>query len=179
MPHSTAWENYDASRELAAGDPPNSRCAVLGSPLYSASTDFHTYESQVAMLYNEKPHIEFVKKSGMMTTIKKYLPSKRMLRPMWKKIKPLKFRLQKKKPKKRQVLDADEFNDETAVVPARHVSTPLAIPLFSKSCLRSRMSQDFNHLMAASKTSLSSKKSSIKSVFDTSSNIHTNATTPN
>lgn len=180
MPRSMDWERYCDRKELRI-DPANSRYAVLGSSMTASSTGSITYESHISMLYDEKPHIEIVKKSSMMKTFKKFWPSRRMFKPMLLKLKASKLKFKRRKFKNKQVLDLDDFNDQSAVsiVPARHVSTPLAIPLFSRGCLKSRLSEDFYHLMALSKASLSSKKSSIKSVFDTTSIIHTNATTPN
>lgn len=181
MTYSSEWERYCHEHELRI-DPSNSRCAVLGSPSPMSSTEIYTYESQLSMVYNENHNVEILKESTIMTSIKRFWPSKKLIKPMWSKFKKskLKFKRKKKKSKKKQVLDLNDFKDQTtAAVPARHVSTPLAIPLFAKSCLKNKISQDFNHLLAISKTSLSSQKSSVKSVFDTSSNIHTNATTPN
>ena len=75
MTYSSEWERYCHEHELRI-DPSNSRCAVLGSPSPMSSTEIYTYESQLSMVYNENHNVEILKESTIMTSIKRFWPSK-------------------------------------------------------------------------------------------------------
>ncbi|KAF6071775.1 hypothetical protein FOB64_001039 [Candida albicans] len=78
-------------------------------------------------------------------------------------------------------VDTDFINtNDIFEVPSRHVCTTLAIPLFSRNCIRPKSTTCVRKIvMANSQNSLFSNRSSFKSIFDKKSNITTNATTPN
>lgn len=78
-------------------------------------------------------------------------------------------------------VDTDFINtNDIFEVPSRHVCTTLAIPLFSRNCIRPKSTTCVRKIvMANSQNSLFSNRSSFKSIFDKRSNITTNATTPN
>lgn len=119
-------------------------------------------------------------KNPLNTKLKNIIIKLQRLLPIRKLLQHVKKRTLSPKEKTLQV-DTDFINtNDIFEVPSRHVCTTLAIPLFSRNCIRPKSTTCIRKIvMANSQNSLFSNRSSFKSIFDKRSNITTNATTPN
>lgn len=119
-------------------------------------------------------------KHRLNTKLKQIIIKFKNLLPI-KKLLQIKKRLVSRKIETLQHVHQDLANTKnTFPVPSRHVCTTLAIPLFSRNCIRPKSTTCARKIVIAnSQNSLFSNHSSFKSLFDRTSNISTNATTPN